>query len=302
MPAIYSTAFSSRDDGPNPRLTVLIYIITTFAFSSVFWYLLATTPAGAENSTTLMVYTVAAMWCPAAAAFVTSFVLHRNFGEFGFGLGDIRWQLVGIVLPIFVGLVMFGSAWIYGIAPFNADRAAAIFSLAAVPTLTFALAFNIFAACGEELGWRGLLVPDLGRFMGFTELALVSGAIWTLWHFPLIFFSSYHGAGSIWYSLLVFIPSVMGAGLILAYLRFKAGSVWVAVLFHGFWNNFIQQFYPALTVATPAGNMMLGEFGWFGAAAYVALAAVFWSFRNRLPLSSGRGHAKRHQYGAAGDL
>jgi len=302
MPEIFGTAFSPRDERPNPRLTVLVYVITTFALSSIFWCLLATTPAVAANATPLMVYTVAAMWCPAAAAFATSFVLHRNLGEFGFGPGNIRWQLVGIVLPVLVGLVMFGSAWISGIAPLNMERVVAILSISAVPILLGALVFNIFAACGEEFGWRGLLVPELGRYMGFTGLALVSGAIWTIWHLPIIIFSSYHGTGSIWYSLLVFVPSVMGAGLILAYLRFKAGSVWVAVLFHGFWNYFIQQFYPALTVATPSGNMMLGEFGWFVAAAYIALAAVFWSFRDRLPILPGRRHAKRHQYGAAGDL
>jgi hypothetical protein len=29
--------------------------------------------------------------------------------------------------------------------------------------------------------------------------------------------------------------------------------------------------------------MMLGEFGWFVAILYVALALVFWYFRDRLP-------------------
>jgi hypothetical protein len=116
-------------------------------------------------------------------------------------------------------------------------------------------------AAGEEFGWRGLLVPELARFMGFTRLALFSGAIWTAWHIPLILFGTYHGTGSVWYSLAVFVPSVMGAGLVIAWLRIISGSVWVAVLFHGFWNYFIQQVYPAMTVMTDAGEMMLGEFG-----------------------------------------
>ena len=52
------------------------------------------------------------------------------------------------------------------------------------------------------------------------------------------------------------------------------------VLFHGFWNYFIQQFYPALTMTTSAGEMRLGEFGWFVAVFCVALALVFWHFRS----------------------
>lgn len=50
-----------------------------------------------------------------------------------------------------------------------------------------------------------------------------------------------------------------------------------------FWNYFIQQFYPVLTTTTEAGDMMLGEFGWFVAVFYVALALVFWQFRYLLP-------------------
>ncbi|WP_460007243.1 CPBP family intramembrane glutamic endopeptidase [Methanogenium cariaci] len=135
------------------------------------------------------------------------------------------------------------------------------------------------------MGWRGLLVPELARFMGFTELALLSGAIWAAWHMPVVLFSTYNGAGPLWYSLLMFIPSVMGAGLILAWLRLRSGSVIPAILFHGFWNYFIQSFYPALTVQTPPSDMMLGEFGWASAATYILLALVFWHFRTRLPES-----------------
>ena len=182
---------------------------------------------------------------------------------------------------------MFGTAWVTGIAPFSDSGAVRVFSTAFVPLFLELLLFNCFAAAGEELGWRGLLVPELDRFMGFTELALLSGAIWTSWHFPLIVFGTYHGTGSLASSMAVFIPSVMGAAVVLAWLRLASGSVWTAILFHGFWNFFIQQFYPLLTTTTEAGNRMLGEFGWFVALAYVVLAVIFWHFRDRLPRSAG---------------
>jgi len=267
----------------NPKITVLTFVILTFAFSSVFWYLTAVTPLVAANGSMLMVYTVGSMWGPALAAVATRLIFQRNLKGFGLRAGKPVWLAVGILLPIAAGLLMFGSAWLSGIAPFNADKAAIVFSLSFVPVFLYAIVFNLFAAAGEEFGWRGFLVPELARFQGFTTLALISAAIWTAWHLPLMFFGTYHGAGSIWYSLAVFIPSVMGAGLILAWLRIMSGSVWVAILFHGFWNYFIQVFYPALTVTTPDGTLMLGEFGWFVAVFYVALALVFWHFRDRLP-------------------
>lgn len=267
----------------NPKITVLTFVILTFIFSSLFWYLISVTPALADNATRLYLYTIAVMWCPTLAAILTRLYFQRNLKGFGLGIKKPIWLLVAVLIPIGAGLLMFGSAWISAIAPFSHEGAGILLSISFIPALSIAVGFNLFAAAGEEFGWRGFLVPELARFQSFTPLALISGGIWTVWHFPLIIFGSYHGAGSLAFSLAVFIPSVMGAGLILAWLRLMSGSVWVAVLFHGFWNYFIQQFYPALTQMTDAGEMMLGEFGWFAAAFYIALALIFWHYRNVLP-------------------
>lgn len=267
----------------NPKKTVTTFVVLTFALSSIFWYLTSRTPLVADNATILLLYTVGSMWCPALAAVITRLYYQRNLKGFGLGLGKPIWLLVGILLPIAAGLIMFGLAWISGIAPFNLEGAANILTLTFIPSLLFAIALNCFFAAGEEFGWRGFLVPELARFQTFTQLALLSAAIWTIWHFPMILFGPYHGTGSLIFSLAVFIPSVMGAGLILAWLRIISGSVWVAVLFHGFWNYFIQQFYPVLTQTTDAGEMMLGEFGWFVALMYVILAIIFWYYRKKLP-------------------
>jgi hypothetical protein len=45
--------------------------------------------------------------------------------------------------------------------------------------------FNIPAALGEELGWRGFLLPRLMP-LGKARAYLLLGAIWGLWHAPLI--------------------------------------------------------------------------------------------------------------------
>ncbi|MBU4535772.1 MAG: CPBP family intramembrane metalloprotease [Euryarchaeota archaeon] len=267
----------------NPKKTVITFVVLTFLLSSIFWYLTSRTPLVADNTTLLLLYTVGSMWCPALAAVITRLYYQHNLKGFGVGLGKPIWLLVGILLPITVGLFMFGSAWITSIAPFNPQKAASVLTISFIPALLLGILFNSFLAAGEEFGWRGFLVLELVRFQTFTQLALLSAAVWTLWHLPLIIFGSYHGTGSLLFSLAVFIPSVMGVGLILAWLRIISGSVWGAVLFHGFWNYFIQQFYPALTESTDAGEMMLGEFGWFVALMYVILALIFWYYRNKLP-------------------
>ena len=264
------------------RKKVAFFLVLAFALSAVGW-IFVTKYTSAGDRLGLVLSIVFTMWCPGIAGLITRFYFQGNLKGFGFCIGDYKWQIVAFGLPVTAGLLMFGAAWVSGIAGFNSYMAATIFSLAYIPAFVYSLCLNIFAAAGEETGWRGLLVPEMAKFMGFTELALISGAIWTVWHFPLIFFSTYNGAGPLWYSVLVFIPSVMGAGLILAWLRLKSGSVITAFLFHGFWNYFIQQFYPMLTVSTPASDMMLGEFGWACPVAYVLLAIVFWHYRSGLP-------------------
>jgi len=161
----------------NPKTMVVIFVILTFLFSSVFWYLTAQTPAVASNAGMLTIYTIGVMWCPAAAAVVTRLIFQRNLKGFGIGLGKPVWLAVGILLPLAAGLLMFGSAWLSGIAPFNPDNAIIIFSLSFIPAFLYTLGLSCFEAAGEEFGWRGFLVPELARFQSFTSLALISGTI-----------------------------------------------------------------------------------------------------------------------------
>ncbi|WP_292367124.1 MULTISPECIES: CPBP family intramembrane glutamic endopeptidase [unclassified Methanoculleus] len=266
------------------RREVTVFLVLAFALSSIGWFF--TTRSTAAEA--LLLSTVFTMWCPGIAAVVTRLYCQRSLEGFGFRVGEARWQMVAIFLPILVGLLIFSPVWATGIGPFNHEEAAMVFSIGFIPVFLVSIVFNLFAATGEEIGWRGLLVPEMAKFMGFTKLALLSSAIWAVWHFPLIIFSTYHGAGPLWYSLAVFVPSVMGAGFVLAWLRLRSGSVIAAVLFHGFWNYFIQQFYPLLTMETPESVMITGEFGWAAAAVYILLALVCWHFRGAVESGGAR--------------
>ncbi|MDD5144068.1 hypothetical protein [Methanoregula sp.] len=66
-------------------------------------------------------------------------------------------------------------------------------------------------------------------------------------------------------------------------LRLRSGSIWTASLLHGFWNYFIQQFYPAFTATTGAGSAMLGEFGWCVLLISIVIGLLCWHLRYMLP-------------------
>ncbi|MGV8176246.1 MAG: CPBP family intramembrane glutamic endopeptidase [Candidatus Bilamarchaeaceae archaeon] len=251
---------------------VITFLVLTFALSAILYYLVMADPA----------YTTVLMWCPAVSAVATRLYWQRNLDGFGFGLGEKRWVLVGIGLPILLGLVMFGYVWL-AFGDFNPAGLLGMFSLSFVPVFLMLLFMNIFAAAGEEIGWRGLLVPEMSKFMGFTKLALISGAIWAAWHLPIIIFGFYHGAGSPWFSLLAFVPETVCIGVVFAWLRLRSGSVWPVVMFHGFWNYFIQTIFPVMTFNTPETLLITGEFGWLSPLLCIVLALVCFKYKDRLP-------------------
>ena len=270
--------------GPaDPRQVIAAYLVLVFGFSSVFWYILIAKPSCAIETGIIRQSGFLLMWCPAFAAIITRLWFQHNLSGFGWKPGQLRWWIVAILIPIMVGAVMFGAAWVSGIAPFLPESAAALLTVQAMQVILIGICSNVVSATGEELGWRGLLVPELGRITGFTQIALISAFIWGCWHLPIMVLGSYHGSGPLWYSVLMLFLSLFGGSTIFAWIRLRSGSVWPAALLHGFWNYFIQQFYPAITAPTEAGGAMIGEFGWFTVLLSMILGLLFWHLRYQLP-------------------
>jgi membrane protease YdiL (CAAX protease family) len=267
----------------DPRRVVLAYLVLVFTLSSLFWNIIAIKPQFAIDTGILKNSMFLLMWCPAVAAIITRLAFQKNLQGFGFKIGQLRWWAVAMVIPIVIGLVQFGTAWVTGIAPFLPDKAGDMLAVPMLGALLFGLCHNIISATGEEIGWRGLLVPELGRFTTFTWIALISAFIWFCWHVPVILVGGYGGSGGPVYSMVIFFLSMIGGSTLFAWVRLRSGSVWPAALLHGFDNYFVQQFYPAITAKTEAGEMMLGEFGWYVVVISIVIGLLFWYLRYMLP-------------------
>ncbi|MCX7553463.1 CPBP family intramembrane metalloprotease [Marinicella sp. S1101] len=130
---------------------------------------------------------------------------------------------------------------------------------------------------GEEVAWRGLLVPELSKFMGFTGVSLISGLLWSFWHFPLIVLGLYGNDGTpLVFQLIVFTVFITSISVVMAYYRLKSGGIWTAVIFHMSNNVFIQKFYAPLTVETTNSNWFTDEFGLIPASVAVVFALIYW--------------------------
>lgn len=89
-------------------------------------------------------------------------------------------------------------------------------------------------AFGEELGWRGYLVPALMP-IGVGRMLVVSGIYWVLWHLPLLLyggqFTDSVGEAVGYFALFVFTRAAPQV-VVITWLRLASGSVWPAVLMH----------------------------------------------------------------------
>jgi uncharacterized protein len=92
-----------------------------------------------------------------------------------------QWLWVPVLLTIGV-VCTAGAAFAAGVQPQQLTRAAHAWPLfAAHALLQFA-----FAGCGEELGWRGWLLPRMcTRYQPVVAAAIV-GVIWGCWHVPIL--------------------------------------------------------------------------------------------------------------------
>jgi len=269
------------------RAKVVTYLILTFALSSIFYWQII----GAGRMQMALVFGL--MWSPGVAALITRLAFQRNLRGTGWGWGGTRWQVLSYLLPPVMALVVYGAVWMTGTGGLSEERLASSFAedvgrelplpaiLGVLATLGF-LQGAVFGL-GEEIGWRGLLVPELARMTSFTSTALISGVIWSAYHYPLILFSEYTSGAPRWYALLVFTWMAMAASFVFAWLRLRSGSLWTAVILHASHNLFIQEIFDPLTVDRGITEYVTTEFGAGLAIAYSVGAWICWRKRGELP-------------------
>ncbi len=241
------------------------------------------------------------MWVPAIAGIITQLVFERTLRGMGWKLGKAKYLLIAYIVPLVYCLVVYGITWITGLGGVpNPDLMSALEAsypsanltpflrilIFSASTATTGVLLGILSGVGEEIGWRGLLVPELAKVTGFTKTTLISGAIWTVWHMPLILFSDYNLPGiPKWYAAIMFTIMVFGINPLFSWLRLKSGSLWTAALMHSSHNAFVQSLFTPLTIQHKITPFIIDEFGVGLALAGIVLAVIFIKKGKKLDLA-----------------
>jgi membrane protease YdiL (CAAX protease family) len=127
---------------------------------------------------------------------------------------------------------------------------------------------NAISTFGEEFGWRAYLQPKLMP-LGGRKAVLLTGLIWGVWHWPIIFMGYNYGSdyfGAPFLGPLAMVWFTLGLSVIFGWLSIKAHSLWPAVIAHGAINGiaalgsiFVKGNPDSLLGPTPVG--IVGGFG-----------------------------------------
>ena len=270
-----------------------MYVGFVFLFSSVFYFLMlrAHSLGGGGG-----LYVTGIMWCPALAAFTTLWLNGRKFAELGWKWPARKYALMSWYVPLVYAAIAYLIVWIGGLGGFpNHEYMQSLvgrMGLHLSPTAStviyvllvgcYGLIGSTGRALGEEIGWRGFLVPELFKSFSFTTTAIISGIVWSVWHYPGLIWGDYNNGTPAWYGLTCFTVMVVAISFLFAWLRLKSGSLWTGAILHASHNLYVQAIFTPLTADRGKTAWFIDEFGAVLPLVAVAFAIYFWTRRREV--------------------
>jgi membrane protease YdiL (CAAX protease family) len=276
------------------KKAIATFLVITFAISwTLFLAPLAfkNRDAQAHQIITTISFSLA-MWGPGIGAIVATLTSGGSFSDLNLGrLGAKRYLfwawLLFPILSLATGLVTL----LLGFGEFDPNLTLMSDSLTALPpdaglspmllvaaqigaAFTIAPLINMLFAMGEELGWRGFLLPKLLP-LGQWKAIIISSVIWGFWHAPAVA----QGLNYPEYPILgifMMVVFTLLLGIIFSWLYLNTQSPWAPALAHGSVNAVAG--LPVLFLV-PGFDMALGGTlasvsGWVALALFVGWLVV----------------------------
>lgn len=230
---------------------LFLYLGLTFGLTwGVFllWILSGGIYLDEEGSLTPMASLIGgiAMLCPTLGMLLTRRLTKEGFAFsgtdsmlLGINLKNKKWilYLMVMILPWIYFELGNGLRLLLSPEAFSTEVAEELGSLLFIQPFASIVngVFVSFAALGEELGWRGYMMPKLLKLMDAKWAVPVGGIIWGIWHWPMIYLGHNFGFGYRGYPFTGFAAMCVmsvAIGTILTYVTCRTGSIWPAAILH----------------------------------------------------------------------
>ncbi|MFC0604149.1 CPBP family intramembrane glutamic endopeptidase [Winogradskyella pulchriflava] len=233
-----------------------MFLLMTFIWSWSFWILglnYLTDGINQESIGKFLIFFFTGVYGPTISGIITTLIFDGLKGVLNLLKKVFIWNipyknyLYIIFLPIIFIIIGIGfyNIFIGDIGSFD------IAAFLSIPNVLWA---GFYAGpLGEELGWRGLLLPELQKKYSNLKSAIIIGVIWFIWHIPLWwapFGTLVSGESISFLTVVTYFIMLICLSIIITWLVINSnGSVLVAILFHLSINAGIALlFFPELSV------------------------------------------------------
>ena len=229
--------------GRSYRYRPVLFFFLAYLFTWIFWIPAIFVPE--DPAAGLMVVGLVA---PAVVSTVFvlvsgSDILKQDLKNKLIGFYKVRWRNVFLAILLFAGVVagsiLLSLAFGQSTDQFSFTKD---FSFTGVG-IGSALITVTLASIIEEVGWKGYCEDSIGNYMNWFWESMIFGALWSLWHLPLIFIRGTYQAGLMVNPLYVvnFFISGIPLGFIITWVYLVSDrSILACMIFHLF-VNFMQE-------------------------------------------------------------
>jgi len=263
--------------------TIFIFLGILISLSAICYYaILKLNPTS--------IYVGALMMCPALSAFATLKITKRPISSLPWNLEKSKYLNLSYLIPVLYITIAYVFIWVFSfgsvlnqetILEWSQELGMEEFSIPIVILSMVVLLSivgvvkNIGSTLGEEIGWRGFFIYELRKIFSFGGVSIISGLIWSIWHWPIILLI-YKGSGNVIFHISSFTVMILGMSVILAYYTFKSNSLWPSALFHSVHNIFIQKIFTPLTSTNESSTFWIDEYGLMLPIITTIFALYFW--------------------------
>ena len=225
------------------RYRPVLYFAMAYLFTWIFWV-----PAIFLDGNTAMILMLLGLISPAVVSTVFilasgSPALRKDLRVKIFGFYKVKWSNVALSVCVFalivVSSILLSLAFGQSLDQFSFTDDFSFTGVGVASAL-----FTIIAASAlEEIGWKGYCEDSIGNYMNWFWESVIFGAIWSFWHFPLLFIKGTYQAGLMAEPLFVinFFVSAIPMGFIITWVYLASDrSILPCIIFHLF-VNFMQE-------------------------------------------------------------
>lgn len=228
-----------------------------------------------------------AMFIPAIATIITQWlVVKKPLRELGFKAGNWKMYVKAYFLICALFVINYAITWAfvmkpdftlaafvnqYGITGGLPMPAWQMIVFLSITTFVLAPIFNLIPSLGEEIGWRGFLLPHLEP-LGKVKAMVISSMIWALWHTPMILLLGFFYGEQVWPGVLLHFTVVLGLGIWMGYIWFETRNTILAAFIHAVFNANAYGVYAILFISP--NKLIVGTGGVINASLCFVLGIV----------------------------